>query len=115
MPKPIPTFRRRPTPHACVACKCDLGQGFGVLPMRVAEDNGEGGGAVESWCPQDFVYVRAARDPRWGYAARAGLLTPVTCTACGVTSVAVGHLASCGQCGSRVLLVLPPKIARGAA
>jgi hypothetical protein len=114
MPKPIPVFRRRPAANACVACKCDLGPGAKVLAMRVPEDNGEGGGALEAWCPRDYVYIRALRDPRWATAARLGLLLPVQCSACGVTSVAVGHFAACGQCGSRAIVVLPPA-ARGAA
>lgn len=95
---------------SCVACKCLLGPEVKILGTSICEDNGEGGGKPELFCPEDFVYIRGLRDARWSVAIQIGRVLPVKCSACGVTSVAFGHKA-CGQCGSRAIVILPPKSA----
>lgn len=90
----------------CVNCKERLGGT--VLQVDVPEDNGEGGGKNESWCPQCFVGIRALRDARWIEAVRIGQIMAVKCGGCGKTSVDFGRRC-CGQCGSKKLVQLLPK------
>lgn len=96
------------TAASCCACGCPLGIEAKELPFRVPEDNGEGGGKYEIFCPQDFVYLRGPRDPRWHDAIRLGQILPIRCGGCGLTTVAFGRRA-CSHCGSRSVVLLTPK------
>jgi hypothetical protein len=92
----------------CVNCHDRLGGK--ILPVRVPEDNGDGMGKTETWCPPCFVGIRAVRDARWQQAVHVGQVLAIQCLApaCGVTSVDFGRKC-CGQCGSRKFLVVLPK------
>jgi hypothetical protein len=78
------------------------------LAVDVREDDGEGAGKVERWCPQCFVGIRAPKDQRWALAAAMGLVRAIHCLTCGVKSVDFGR-RQCAQCGSRRITSLLPK------
>jgi hypothetical protein len=102
MGKPLPKTET----IECVECHERLGGN--VLPVWAADDQGEGGGTSEPWCPQCFCSKRAPQDPRFADAVRIGQILPITCGQCGKTTVDFGrHL--CGQCGSEKFVVLLPK------
>jgi hypothetical protein len=105
-PTPITRDVHRPIPRVCVGCKEAFG--LDMTPVDIPEDNGDGKGKTERWCPQCFVGIRAYRDARWLAAVRMGQLLAVTCMACKVTSVDFGR-RQCSQCGSKQLVILLPK------
>lgn len=81
----------------CVNCHAQLGEDAKELPF-VTHDG-------ESWCPQCFVWKRAATEPdRYP----PGTFTAIKCGKCGVTSVDTGR-ALCGQCGSHNVVALVGK------
>ncbi len=86
-------------------CGCDLGMEVKNLAFYVNDGSGVGGGKVEAFCAQDFVWKRAPMDPVRFFA---DAYQAIKCAKCGVVSVDCG-LGQCGQCGWRVQIVLPPK------
>lgn len=96
----------RPIPNVCAGCHEGLAPD--VLPMDVTEDDGDGRGRIERWCPQCFVSIRARLDARWSVAVHVGQILAIRCLACGKTSVDFGAKA-CGQCRSRQIVMLLPK------
>jgi hypothetical protein len=79
----------------CENCQCDLGVEVKELPVHVEE---------EVWCPQCFVWKRAAMEPE----RFMGDLKAVHCMRCGMVSVDFGR-GACGQCGASIAISLPPK------
>lgn len=91
----------------CASCKCDVGTEAGKVPFNVDDSATTSGEAAkhECFCPTCFVYVRSPREPdRW----KPGQFVPIKCGTCGLESVAIGQ-DTCMQCGSRSVVVLPPK------
>lgn len=97
--------QKGPPRSECCNCKTLLGVPAKVLPFTVSEDGGAGGGKAEVFCPQCFVYKRAALDP---VRFTPGAYAPIHCTICGLQSVAIGDL-KCMQCRRHSVVVLPPK------
>jgi hypothetical protein len=92
---------------SCASCKCDVGEEAGRIPFHVDDSASTPGDRAkhECFCPTCFVYVRSPREPeRW----RPGFFVPIRCTNCKLESVSIGQDA-CMQCGSRIVVVLPPK------
>lgn len=91
----------------CKSCKRDLGKETGCLPFFVDDSASTPGETAkhEAFCPTCFVYVRSPREPRRFVP---GSFIPVKCTKCGLSSVSCGSI-TCGQCGSRNIIVLPPQ------
>jgi len=83
----------------CASCGCDVGKETGTIPFFC--DDGD---KHEAFCPTCFVYVRSLRE---GSRFVPGTFVPVHCGACGMSSVSVGQ-ASCMQCRSSRVIVLPP-------
>ncbi len=91
----------------CASCKCEVGKEAGKIPFLVDDHaNVDGEKAKhEPFCPTCFVYVRSPREAnRWP----PGYFVPLHCGKCGLESVAMGQDA-CMQCGSRIVVVLPPQ------
>lgn len=93
----------------CVNCKCDLGSGPKVAATSITEDDGDGKGKLEEWCPQCFAWKRAPMSPR-RFGMHKGNIRALKCGACGWTTCAIGHGAPCGYCGARTVIELPPKL-----
>lgn len=89
----------------CVNCHAALGAEAGELPVFAPDDGGQGGGAVEAWCPQCFKYHRI---PMEGSRLSAMMIDAIHCRACGLKSAEVGR-GTCNQCGSANVLQLGPK------
>ena len=102
MPKQV---QSRPSPECC---NCHERFSPKELAVDVPEDDGEGGGKVERWCPQCFVGIRAHKDRRWAPAVAIGQVLAIQCLGCEVKSVDFGH-KQCAQCGSRRIVILLPK------
>ena len=86
----------------CANCHDPLGVEAGQMPF-IDNDNPA---KPEHWCPQCFVFVRAARDPGRYHAAS---FSAVYCGYCKVRSIDPGH-GMCGCCGKpRNLVALGPK------
>lgn len=107
MSKRLPSVIHRPPPMECCACHARLGAK--ELPIDVRDDDGDGRGKVERWCPQCFVFTRAHQDDRWRDAVLVGQILAISCLKCGVTSVDFGQ-KKCAQCGARaphIVMQLP--------
>lgn len=91
-------------PSGCRCCKEPVGDKPKVAPFFVQTDDGL---EPETHCPACFVYVRCPLEP---LRFHQGHFIPVHCGSCGWDSVAVGRL-HCGQCGSRIVVILPKKVA----
>jgi hypothetical protein len=89
----------------CVNCSAPLGDGPKELPVFCPDDGGEGGGKIETWCPQCFKHVRM---PAEGSRLSALMIDAVRCRSCGVTSAEVGR-GRCNQCSSANIETLGPK------
>ena len=83
----------------CVNCHSPIGDAAKRAPVHVDDT---AGGARELWCARCFVYVRAPLEPvRFAQ----NLLTPLSCSACGWESVALGA-PRCAQCRSTLVIAL---------
>lgn len=102
--------KKDPAIDSCASCKCPLGEKAGEWPMRVTVSTSgsdpDKPDAAETWCPQDFVYVRAPAEPgRW----RSPHLRAAQCAVCKLKSVDMGH-GKCPGCGAHLgVMALPPK------
>jgi len=79
----------------CENCQCELSAEAKELPVHV-----DG----EVWCPQCFVWTRAAEEPE----RFAGDVKAVHCMRCGNISVDFGR-GACSQCNAGIAISLPPK------
>lgn len=82
----------------CVNCQDALGGESSTLAF-VTHDG-------EPWCPQCFCWKRSFMEPDRYYPP--GFIA-IRCGGCRVSSVAIGG-DTCGQCGSRNVVTLPPKV-----
>lgn len=92
---------------SCASCGREVGKEAGCIPFHVDDSatTGTEKAKHECFCPTCFVYVRSPREPsRW----RPGCFLALKCGKCGLESVAIGQ-DSCMQCGSRSVVMLPPK------
>ena len=93
---------------ACPNCAETLGGDSPILPHGIHDDDGSGAGALQHWCPQCFVWIRAKEDRRYDATMQLGMLRALACGHCGKTSVSVRG-AICGQCNSPNVVELGPK------
>jgi len=96
--------KKSSSPAECCNCHKQVGEKAKVFPVRAsAADAPDVGSAVETWCPNCFVYHRAPLEPgRWHN------VFCVQCGNCGTQSLLYGHRATCPACASNALVVLPP-------
>lgn len=95
------TMQTKTSLPECASCKRPVGKEVGVIPFFCDD-----GAKHEAFCPQCFVYVRAVRE---GARFAAGTFLPICCATCSLQSVAIGADV-CGQCRSRSIVVMPPRV-----
>jgi hypothetical protein len=81
----------------CKNCHEPVGDGPKIMPMRVDGGNDD----WEIFCPQCFVFVRAALEPL----RFSGRYAAVHCSGCGFDSIANG-IMRCGYCARRTALII---------